>query len=102
MKVRLRYFTPAFLYIWLLFTMYSCLPGSHSRTSQSIPFMQGIHYSNNDLYEFTTFSNKPEEIPLARKRLHEISGIAASLQYKGLLYLHEDNGHSNYLYLTNA
>jgi hypothetical protein len=40
-------------------------------------------------------------IPLAHKGLREISGIAASLQYKGLLYIHEDNGHLNRLYLTN-
>jgi len=64
--------------------------------------MQSAPYSNDDLCQLTTFSNKPQEIPLARKGLREISGIAASLQNKDVLYLHEDNGHSNYLYLTNA
>lgn len=63
--------------------------------------MQAVNYSNDTLTESAEFNNKPQVIPLARKRLHEISGIAASLQYKGLLYIHEDNGHCNRLWLTN-
>jgi hypothetical protein len=38
---------------------------------------------------------------LNRKKLHEISGIAASFQNKNILYLHEDSGHPNWIYLTN-
>src|SRR5689334_17877310 len=99
MKARLRYFTSVFLYIWLFIVMHSCMPWSRCDALQHTPFMQSVHYNNNDLCEFTVFSNQPEKIPLARKGLHEISGIAASLQYKNLLYLHEDNGHCNHLYL---
>lgn len=33
--------------------------------------------------------------------MHEISGIAASLQNNNILYLNEDNGHPNEIYLTN-
>ena len=101
MKASLRYLIPVFLCIWLFIAMYSCMPCSHCHALQSTTFIQGASCNNDDLCEFNLFSNKPVEIPLARKGLHEISGIAASLKYTGVLYLHEDNGHCNHLYLTN-
>jgi hypothetical protein len=51
--------------------------------------------------KFYEFSSQPQAIPLKRKKLHEISGIAASRQNNGILYLNEDNGHPNDIYLTN-
>lgn len=59
-------------------------------------------YSAGQFGGFAGFSNEPQAIPLERKGLREISGIAASLQYNDRLYMQQDNGHPNYLYVTNS
>lgn len=88
------------LCIGALLALHACLPCPRCHAVKCMPSIQAAHY-NNMHHTNNPFSSHPQVIPLARKKLREISGIAASLQYKGLLYLHEDNGHSNRLYLTN-
>lgn len=100
MKAHLQYLIAA-LYVWPLIALHSCLPCSRCNAPQCSSFIQSVHYTKDKLTEFTGFSRKPKAIPLKRKRLHEISGIAPSLQYKGVLYMHEDSGHPNCLYRTN-
>lgn len=101
MKALLQYLLCALLFAWMLITMQSCLPCSRCHAPQCAAFAQTAQYSKDKLTEFTGFSHKPRVISLKRKQLHEISGIAASLQNKDLLYMHEDSGHPNYLYVTN-
>ncbi|WEK19424.1 MAG: hypothetical protein P0Y49_21860 [Candidatus Pedobacter colombiensis] len=48
------------------------------------------------------FSNQPTVTNLVNQYSQEISGIAASLNYKGRLYLHEDSGNSNEVYITDV
>jgi len=91
----------AFLYTLLLVALYSCLPCKQCRMAQCIPPVQVVH--DNDLFaEYSSFSNRPNVIQLKRKQLREISGIAASLKNKNVLYLNEDSGHPNCIYLTNT
>lgn len=78
----------------------SCLPCQRCHSAQCTPPARTAHYAKIR-HTSNLFSSQPQVIPLAYKKLREISGIAASMQYKGLLYIHEDNGHCNRLYLTN-
>jgi hypothetical protein len=48
------------------------------------------------------FNPIPVTNNLARKDLFEISGIAASKVNQGILYIHNDSGNSNEVYLTDA
>jgi hypothetical protein len=101
MKARLRFFIILFYCVWPLIAMHSCMPFLQYRSSQSVPFRERAHYSTTSFTECNGFSSQPQAIPLKQKRLREISGIAASLQYNGLLYVHEDSGHPNCLYLID-
>jgi hypothetical protein len=101
MKARLQYI-PAFLYLGVFIVMHSCMPCSRCGTKQCAVSKQTAHYSNDKFTEFAGFYQEPQVITLQRKGLREISGIAASLRYKDVLYVHEDNGHPNYLYVTNS
>ncbi|OQP64158.1 hypothetical protein A3860_22395 [Niastella vici] len=101
MKARLQYLLFAFLFAWPVIAMQSCLPFLNAGASCNSTG-QNAHYSAATPAEFSEFNPRPQAIPLQRKRLHEISGIAASLQYKNRLYVQEDNGHPNYLYVTNS
>jgi hypothetical protein len=101
MKACIRYFIPAFLIVWTLFAIHSCLPCSRCNAPTCAPAKQKVHYRNDQLAEFAGFTHKPQVISLKQKRLREISGLAASLQYKGVLYVHEDSGHPNCLFITN-
>src|SRR5689334_15775022 len=100
MKACLQYLIHTFLIAGILIALGSCLPCAHCYSPQCAPVMKG-HFRTDKLAEFAGFSHRPKVIPLMRKALHEVSGIAASLQHKGLLYLHEDSGHPNRLFLTN-
>ena len=54
---------------------------------------------------FTTsslFESLPVTHALARNTLYEQSGIASSKLNRGVLYVHEDSGNANQVYLTNA
>jgi hypothetical protein len=62
-------------------------------------YSKRVHY-NRDLPG--NVSSQPQIIPLERKKLNEISGIAASHRNKNVLYLNEDNGNPNCIYLTNT
>jgi hypothetical protein len=101
MKARLPYLFPALLFAWPLIAMYSCLPCARCSALPCSATKQTVHYSAGKFFEYAGFNQKPQVIPLQRKGLREISGIAASHQYKDVLYVHEDNGHSNCLYVTN-
>ncbi|HEY8898426.1 MAG TPA: hypothetical protein VIM79_26540 [Niastella sp.] len=101
LKVPLQHLVVFFYCVWPLIAMQSCMPFSHYRSAQYAPFSETVHYSNTSFTECNGFNSQPQAIPLKRKALREISGIAASLQYNGLLYVQEDSGHPNCLYLTN-
>lgn len=83
-----------------IIALYSCLPCQRCHSAKCTASIRTAHYGKIR-HAGNPFSSQPQVIPLAHKKLREISGIAASLQYKGLLYIHEDNGHCNRLYLTN-
>ncbi len=85
----------------MLVALHSCLPCKHCNRPQCTP-SQRVHYSADLPGEPTGFKNHPQAIPLKRKKLIEISGIAASHQNKNLLYLNQDNGNPNCIYLTNT
>jgi hypothetical protein len=102
MKASWQYCINIFLCVLSLVAMYSCLPCTHCYQSHCAPPGKEVQYSGELPHQFPGFSNRPRVIPLERKKLHEISGIAASIQNKNILYLNEDNGHPNYIYLTNS
>jgi hypothetical protein len=100
MKAYWQYVKNAFFYILAPVAIYSCLPCKRCHTAECVPPIQVVH--NSDLpAKYSGFRSKPHVIQLKQKRLHEISGIAASFQNKNILYLHEDSGHPNCIYLTN-
>lgn len=101
MKTRWQYFKNIFLCTWLLVLIHSCLPCKHCHMAQCIPPLEITHHTGSSV-QYSMFSSQPNVIQLKRKQLREISGIAASLQNKNILYLHEDSGHPNYIYLTNT
>jgi len=101
MKARLQYPLFVFLFGWFVIAMQACFPLSHTGTSANAT-RQTVQYSAAMLSEFAEYNSRPQTIPLKRKRLHEISGMAASLRYNDRLYMHEDNGNPNYLYVTNS
>lgn len=101
MKACWQYVKHVFLYILLLVGSHSCLPCKHCHTAQCIPTVQVVHGSDISI-KYSKFSSSPHLIKLKRKQLHEISGIAASRLNKNVLYLHEDSGHPNVIYLTNT
>jgi hypothetical protein len=98
MKACWQYFFNTFLCISLLVALHSCLPCTHCQRAPC----QRVNYDKELTGTATEFSNSPQVIPLKRKKLIEISGIAASLQNKNILYVNQDNGHPNCIYLTNT
>ncbi|WP_049815578.1 hypothetical protein [Niastella koreensis] len=98
MKACWQYFINPLLCTSLLVALHACVSGSRS---QRVPG-ERANYSKDLPGTSNEFSSSPLVIPLKRKNLVEISGIAASLQYKDLLYLNQDNGHPNCIYLTNT
>ncbi|SEO62338.1 hypothetical protein [Niastella yeongjuensis] len=101
MKARWQYFINTSLCILSFAVIHSCFPCSHCRQSQCVPG-KGVQYGNELPDKTSEFSSSPQIIPLKRKNLREISGIAASLQNKNMLYLNQDNAHPNCIYLTNT
>jgi len=98
MKACWQYFINTLLCASLLVALHACYPGSRSQREAG----QHVSYSKDLPGTSAEFSINPQVIPLKRKNLVEISGIAASLQNKDLLYLNQDNGHPNCIYLTNT
>jgi hypothetical protein len=98
MKARWQYFINTLLCTSLLIALHACLPGTRSQRAPS----QHVLYSPELSNLSSALSTSPQIIPLERKKLHEISGIAASLQNKNILYVNQDNGHPNCIYLTNT
>ena len=101
MKAFCQYLKNVFVYPLLLIGIHSCLPCRHCYTAQCIPPVQVVHNSNITT-QYSGFSSSPQVIQLQRRKLHEISGIAASRLNKNILYLQEDSGHPNFIYLTNT
>ncbi len=102
MKACWQYFINTLLCTSLLVTLHSCLPCINCHKLQGGLTKQPVSYSSELPNLPTAFSTSPQVIPLERKKLHEISGIAASHQNKNILYLNQDNGHPNCIYLTNT
>ncbi|PTS99519.1 hypothetical protein DBR11_12175 [Pedobacter sp. HMWF019] len=64
-----------------------------------------IPKSNYDLSlldKTNLFSTSSVVTALKRQDYKELSGIAASQNYAGVLYVHEDSGNSNEVYITNT
>jgi hypothetical protein len=101
MKAGWQYFINTFLCIASVVAIHSCLPCKHCHNAQCILPSVGVPYSSDLHGNLSVFTSRPQIIPLERKKMHEISGLAASLQNKNMLYLNQDNGHPNYIYLTN-
>ncbi|MDB4921979.1 hypothetical protein [Mucilaginibacter sp.] len=59
-------------------------------------------YDPSSLDASKAFSPQPVTNPLFRKDLLEISGVAASKTNPGILYIHNDSGNANQVYLTNG
>jgi hypothetical protein len=59
-------------------------------------------YSPTGLDTTKLFDNIPVVNDLSRKDLVEISGVAASRINPGILYIHNDSGNPNQIYLTDA
>ncbi len=76
-----------------------------SSTTNTIPATVNFQIAG---YSSTTFTNSglfqsvPVTNPLSRNTLYEQSGIASSKLNNGVLYVHEDSGNANKVYLTNA
>jgi hypothetical protein len=60
------------------------------------------NYDVSNLDSTITFETIPQVNNLFRKDLLEISGVAASRQTANVLYIHNDSGNANQIYLTNA
>lgn len=54
-------------------------------------------FTNSDLFQSVPVTNS-----LVKNTLYEQSGIASSKLNNGILYVHEDSGNANQVYLTNA
>ncbi|MBO9202847.1 MULTISPECIES: hypothetical protein [Niastella] len=102
MKAGWQYVINTFLCTLSFIAIQSCFPCKHCREDQCMLPGPGVAYSNDLPDNFTEFSSSPQIIPLKRKKLHEISGIAASIKNKNVLYLNQDNGHPHCIYLTNT
>jgi hypothetical protein len=98
MKAGWQYFINTLLCASLLAALHACVPGARSQRMYS----QRVLYSSELSNLSSALSTSPQIIPLERKKLVEISGIAASMQNKNILYLNQDNGHPNCIYLTNT
>jgi len=59
-------------------------------------------YNPSALDTTRLFNKTPVTNNLARKDLLEISGVAASRTNTGILYIHNDSGNPNQIYLTDA
>ena len=101
MCIRWQFIKHILFYLLLLVANHSCLPCKQCHTAECIPSVQVVHGSNIST-KYAGFSSRPHIIKLKRKQLHEISGIAASRLNKNVLYLHEDSGHPNFIYVTNT
>lgn len=69
------------------------------------PVTDTIPKANYDLSllgKTNLFSNIPVVADLKRQDYKELSGIASSQNYLGILYVHEDSGNSNEVYITNT
>jgi len=59
-------------------------------------------YNPSGLDTTRLFNPTPSVNNLARTDLYEISGVAASRTNPGVLYIHNDSGNANQVYITNA
>lgn len=99
------------LFCFLAFAILSCgksgnkvLPAKDSTVTvitKSVVFPKTT-YDPAALDSTKLFNRIPVTNNLARKGLFEISGIAASKVNPGILYIHNDSGNSNQVYLTDA
>ena len=60
------------------------------------------NYDLSLLESTNAFGNIPTVTKLKRQDLTELSGLACSMKNSGLLYMHEDSGNWNEIYVTNS
>ena len=60
-----------------------------------------IIYDLSLLNKCVEFNDVPLMSVMAKQEYDEISGIAESLQFKDIIYIHEDKPGKNFIYLTN-
>jgi len=98
---------------FLMFTALSCkrtdnsdvpLADSTKTIPPAIPVVNFFtpSYDPSSLDTTKLFNQLPSTSDLARTDLLEISGIAASRINAGMLYIHNDSGNQNQVYLTDA
>jgi len=69
-------------------------------TVTAVDTVKTATYDLSLLEPCTLFSTTPVVTPTKRQDYQELSGVAPSHVYPGLLYVHEDSGNSNEVYVT--
>ncbi len=87
------------------FTLFSCQQGDTLPLSEySYPWESHVPFKTDHSLMFLPFSDKfsttPEE--LCEVEISEASGLAYSVRNPGMIWTHNDSGHSNSLFLLNA
>jgi hypothetical protein len=59
-------------------------------------------YDISLLEKCLVFNDKPVVVNLARQDYQELSGLTASQAYPGVLYIHEDSGNTNEVFVINT
>ncbi|QEC61057.1 hypothetical protein [Mucilaginibacter ginsenosidivorans] len=104
----MRYFVRGGLLCFLFFSFFSCKKASITapKTTDTVAKTPVVFttptYDPLLLDTSKAFESAPIVNDLARTDLVEISGIAASRINPGILYIHNDSGNPNQVYLTDA
>ncbi|HTI59715.1 hypothetical protein [Mucilaginibacter sp.] len=105
----MRYFVRTGLLCFLFFSFFSCkkggiIPAKTTDTVAETPQVTFTTPAYDPLLLDTSKAFEPAPIvnDLARTDLAEISGIAASRINPGILYIHNDSGNPNQVYLTDG
>jgi hypothetical protein len=108
----MKYIKKAGLLCFIIFTLSSCKKSGNSIAQQKdttvvappapVVSFQTTSYNPSSLDTTKLFNPIPVTNNLARTDLLEISGVAASRINAGILYIHDDSGNPNQVYLTDA
>ncbi|NLU95791.1 hypothetical protein [Chitinophaga sp. Ak27] len=71
-------------------------------TAVVVDTVKTANYDLSFLSPCTLFMATPQVVITERQDYEELSGVAASHAYRGLLYVHEDSGNSNEVYVTDS
>ncbi|AYD47052.1 hypothetical protein [Arachidicoccus soli] len=96
-----------FLFIFSIILLTSCSkavskPSQTNTDTISQNSFPKATYDITKLNDCTLFNSIPNIVNMARQDYKEISGVAPSHINKGVLYVHEDSGNANDIYLTDS